>query len=51
VPYCTWVRRCEGAYWVAPYHIGGQYVRHDHRWDRSQQRDDRRDRRDDRRQR
>ena len=51
----------EGAYWVAPYHIGGQYfegrwegsrgnVRHDHRWDRGRQRDERRDpRRDDRR--
>jgi hypothetical protein len=48
------------AYWVAPYHVGGQYfpgrwegsrgnVAHDHRWDRSQQRDERRDpRRNDR---
>jgi hypothetical protein len=44
----------EGAYWVAPYHTGGQYfagrwegsrgnVAHDHRWDRSRQRDERRD--------
>ena len=43
----------EGAYWVAPYHVGGQYyagrwegargnVIHDHRWDRSRQRDERR---------
>jgi hypothetical protein len=46
----------EGAYWVAPYHVGGQYfagrwegsrgnIMHDHRWDRSRQRDERRDRR------
>jgi hypothetical protein len=44
----------EGAYWVAPYHVGGQYypgrwegsrgyVAHDHRWDRSKQRDERRE--------
>ena len=44
----------EGAYWVAPYHVGGQYysgrwegsrgiINHDHRWDRSKQRDERRD--------
>lgn len=43
----------EGAYWVAPYHVGGQYyagrwegargiVNHDHRWDRGKQRDERR---------
>jgi hypothetical protein len=43
-----------GAYWVEPYHVGGQYfagrwegsrgnVAHDHRWDRSEQRDERRD--------
>jgi WXXGXW repeat (2 copies) len=43
------------AYWVAPYHVGGQYfpgrwesnrgyLTHDHRWDRSRQRDERRDR-------
>ena len=48
----------EGAYWVAPYHVGGQYytghwegargnVAHDHRWDRSKQRDERRGDRDD----
>jgi hypothetical protein len=50
----------EGAYWVAPYHNGGQYyagrwegsrgnVAHDHRWDRSKQRDERRQPRDRRR--
>ncbi len=50
----------EGAYWVAPYHIDGQYyagrwevgrgiINHDHRWDRGRQRDERRDRREDRR--
>jgi hypothetical protein len=44
----------EGAYWVAPYHVGGQYfpgqwegrrgnIAHDYRWDRSKQRDERRD--------
>jgi hypothetical protein len=44
----------EGAYWVAPYHLGGQYfagrwegsrgfVDHDHRWDRGSRRDERRD--------
>jgi len=44
----------EGAYWVAPYHVGGQYfagrwegprgiVNHDHRWDRGKQRDERRE--------
>ncbi len=43
----------EGAYWVEPYHVGGQYypgqwegsrgvVAHNHRWDRSSQRDERR---------
>src|SRR6266581_3010220 len=43
----------EGAYWVEPYHSGGEYyvghwegtrgfVRHDHRWDRSERRDERR---------
>jgi hypothetical protein len=43
----------EGAYWVAPYHVGGQYyqgrwegsrgnINHDHRWDRGRQRDERR---------
>ena len=51
----------EGAYWVAPYHIGGQYFAgrwegsrgaflHNHRWDRDRRRDERREpRRDDRR--
>ncbi len=49
----------EGAYWVAPYHVGGQYfagrwegsrgnVAHDHRWDRGRQRDERREPRDNR---
>jgi hypothetical protein len=49
----------EGAYWVEPYHIGGQYyagrwegdrgnVAHNHRWDRGRQRDERRDPRNDR---
>jgi len=50
----------DGAYWVAPYHLGGRYyagrweggrgnIRHDHRWDRGRQRDERRGpRRDDR---
>jgi hypothetical protein len=50
----------EGAYWVQPYHVGGQYyagrwegsrgnVLHNHRWDRGKQRDERRDpRRNDR---
>jgi hypothetical protein len=44
----------EGAYWVAPYYSRGQYfagqwegnrgnIRHDHRWDRSNQRDEHRD--------
>ena len=44
----------EGAYWVAPYHVGGQFfegrwegsrgfLSHDHRWDRGRQRDERRD--------
>jgi hypothetical protein len=50
----------EDAYWVAPYHVGGQYypgrweggrgiVAHDHRWDREKRRDERREprRRDD----
>jgi hypothetical protein len=43
----------EGAYWVAPYHIGGRYfagrwegsrgnIGHNHAWDRSKQRDERR---------
>jgi hypothetical protein len=43
-----------GAYWVAPYHVGGQYfagrwegsgrnLSHDHRWDRGKRRDERRD--------
>jgi hypothetical protein len=43
----------EGAYWVEPYHLDGQYlagrwegargnVAHDHRWDRGNQRDERR---------
>jgi hypothetical protein len=47
----------EGAYWVAPYHINGQYyqgrwegdrgnVNHNHSWDRGKQRDERRDPRD-----
>lgn len=46
----------EGAYWVQPYHVGGEYYAghwegrrgdlfHDHRWDRSRQRDERRERR------
>jgi hypothetical protein len=41
----------QGAYWVQPYHLNGQYyagqwegdrgnVTHNHRWDRSKQRDD-----------
>jgi hypothetical protein len=50
----------EGAYWVDPYHVGGQYypgrwegsrgnITHDHRWDKGKQRDERREpRRDDR---
>jgi hypothetical protein len=40
----------QGAYWVAPYHVGGQYyagrwegahgvVNHDHHWDKSRGRD------------
>ena len=44
----------EGAYWVAPYHMSGQYyegrwegsrgnLTHDHRWDRGRQRDERRE--------
>ena len=44
----------EGAYWVEPYHVNGQYyagrwegsrgiVTHDHAWDRGNQRDERRD--------
>ena len=44
----------EGAYWVEPYHVNGQYfaghwegprgnVAHDHRWDRGPQRDERRE--------
>ena len=47
-----------GAYWVEPYHVGGQYftgrwegsrgnVAHDHRWDRGAQRDERREPRPD----
>ena len=51
----------EGAYWVEPYHLNGEYfaghwegprgnVMHDHRWDRGKQRDERRQpRRDDHR--
>ena len=50
----------EGAYWVAPYHVGGQYyagrweggrryIAHNHRWDKSKQRDERRGGRDDNR--
>jgi hypothetical protein len=42
----------QGAYWVEPYHLRGQYyggrweggrgaVNHDHRWDKSNDRDDR----------
>jgi hypothetical protein len=49
----------EGAYWVEPYHVGGQYfagrweggrgnTSHDHRWDRNKQRDERRNDRNDR---
>ena len=54
----------QGAYWVQPYHVGGQYypgrwegsrgnVNHDHRWDQDKQRDEhhdphRSDRKDDR---
>lgn len=49
-----------GAYWVAPYHVGGQYfagrwegsrgiVGHDHRWDRERRRDERREPHDGRR--
>jgi hypothetical protein len=44
-----------GAYWVEPYHVGGQYyagrwegnrnVAHNHGWDKSKQRDGGRDRR------
>jgi hypothetical protein len=44
----------EGAYWVDPYYVGGQYyvgrwegqrapIVHDHRWDKGNQRDERRD--------
>jgi hypothetical protein len=44
----------QGAYWVDPYHVNGQYfeghwegdrgnVAHDHRWDKSNQRDERRE--------
>jgi hypothetical protein len=44
----------EGAYWVEPYHTGGQYyagrwegnrgnINHNHRWDSGKQRDERRD--------
>jgi len=44
----------EGAYWVEPYHVNGQYyagrwegargnLAHDHRWDRGKQRDERRE--------
>jgi hypothetical protein len=43
-----------GAYWVAPYHVGGLYyagrwegsrwnIAHDHHWDRDKQRDEHRD--------
>jgi hypothetical protein len=50
-----WTRPAyDGAYWVEPYHVGGQYfagrwegsrgsVAHDHRWDRDTRRDERRD--------
>jgi len=57
-----WTRPAyEGAYWVEPYHVRGEYfeghwegsrgiVAHDHRWDRDERRDERREsRRDDRR--
>jgi hypothetical protein len=48
-----------GAYWVAPYHVGGRYyagrwegrhgnVMHDHRWDHDRDRDRREGRRDER---
>ena len=44
----------EGAYWVAPYHVDGQYyqgrwegsrgnINHNHSWDRGKQRDERRE--------
>ena len=44
----------EGAYWVEPYHVGGQYfagrwegsrgvVNHDHKWDRGKDRDEHHD--------
>jgi len=44
----------EGAYWVEPYHVNGQYfagrwegphgvVAHDHRWDKSKDRDEHHD--------
>ena len=47
----------EGAYWVEPYHLRGEYfpghwegargvIDHDHRWDRDKRRDERRERRD-----
>jgi hypothetical protein len=46
----------QGAYWVEPYHVGGQYyagrwegsrgvVNHNHRWDRNKGRDENHDRR------
>jgi hypothetical protein len=49
----------EGAYWVAPYHVDGQYfegrweghrgnLKHDHRWDKTKQKDERRGPPDDR---
>jgi hypothetical protein len=53
--YWTWPPY-QGAYWVEPYHVGGQYfagrwegdrgvVAHDHRWDRGRDRDENHDRR------
>ncbi len=54
----SWTRPpYEGAYWVAPYHVRGQYfpgqwegsrgnIAHDRRWDRTRRRDERRDPRD-----
>jgi hypothetical protein len=46
----------QGAYWVEPYHVRGQYfagrwegnrgvVNHNHRWDRNRDRDEKHDRR------
>lgn len=50
----------EGAYWVDPYYVRGEYfagqwegnrpnLSHDHRWDRGRQRDERRESRNDNR--